>query len=257
MGTRLIQLAAVDPGLRLAAALERPDHPRQGEDAGLIAGIGALGIPLSTTLPEGVEVMIDFSIPAATLALAEVCRQRGTALVVATTGFEPEQRQRLERCSDRIALVIAPNLSRAVYLLMRLAGTAARMLGDSTDIEIIERHHHFKKDAPSGTALRLAEVMGEAIGSGRLVHGRHGLVGERPRGEIGIHALRTGDNTGEHTIVFGLLGETLELTHRSQNRDGYALGALDAAKLLAGRPPGLYTLDDLFGGSSSATVPKP
>jgi 4-hydroxy-tetrahydrodipicolinate reductase len=193
--------------------------------------------------------VIDFSLPAGTLALAGACADRAIPLVVGTTGFEPEQRQVLERAAETIPLLISPNLSRAVNLLMRLAGEAARALGDAADIEIVERHHHFKKDAPSGTALRLAEIVGRAIGAGpdRFVHGRHGQVGERTRGEIGLHALRTGDNPGEHTVVFGLMGECLELSHRALNRDGFALGALDAAKFLAGKPPRLYTMDDLLG----------
>ena len=129
---------------------------------------------------------------------------------------------------------------------MRLVATASRALGQSADIEIIERHHHFKKDAPSGTALRLAEIAAEQIGSDRIIHGRSGQVGERPRGEIGVHALRVGDNPGEHTVVFGLMGECLEISHRALNRDGFALGALDSAKALAGKSPGFYTMDDVL-----------
>jgi 4-hydroxy-tetrahydrodipicolinate reductase len=249
MGTRLIQLIQADPALRLAAALDRADHPQLGADAGTLAGTGTLGVPLSSTLDRPADVVIDFSQPAGTLALAEACARRAIPLVVGTTGFDPEQRRVLERAAEKIPLLVSPNLSRAVNLLMRLAGEAARALGDAADIEIVERHHHFKKDAPSGTALRLAEIVGRAIGAGpdRFVHGRHGQVGERPRGEIGLHALRTGDNPGEHTVVFGLLGECLELSHRALNRDGFALGALDAAKFLAGKPPQLYTMDDLLG----------
>ena len=154
--------------------------------------------------------------------------------MVGTTGFEPDQpRRALARFAEKIALLVSPNTSRAVNLLMRLVGEAARALGDSADIEVVERHHRFKKDAPSGTALRLAEIAAEAVGTDSfLTHGRSGLTGERPPGEIGIHALRTGDNPGEHTVVFGLMGECLELTHRALNRDGFARGALDAAKLL-------------------------
>lgn len=247
MGTRLIQLIQADRGLCLGAAVERPDHPRLGEDAGTACGLGSLGVPLSSTLDVPVDVAIDFSLPKATLGFARVCAQRGVPLVVATTGFEPEQRRAVEAVADRIALLVSPNLSRAVNLLMKLAGEAARALGDSADIEIIERHHHFKKDAPSGTALRLAQIVGEAVGTSNLVHGREGQVGERPRGEIGLHALRTGDNPGEHTVVFGLMGECLELSHRALNRDGFALGALDAAKFLAGKPPRLYTMADVLG----------
>jgi len=249
MGTRLIQLIAEDPSLTLGAALDRPDHPRLGQDVGPPVGLGPLGVPLASDLERPVDVVIDFSSPAATLKLAEVCRGRGVPLVVGTTGLEPEQRAELERAADQIPLLISANFSKAVNLLMRLAGEAARVLGTAADIEIVERHHHFKKDAPSGTALRLADVIGQAIGSGpeRYAHGREGVVGERPKGEIGLHALRTGDNPGEHTVVFGLMGECLELSHRALNRDGFALGALDAAKFLAGKPPRLYTMADLLG----------
>jgi 4-hydroxy-tetrahydrodipicolinate reductase len=183
----------------------------------------------------------------ASLAIAGACARAGTPLVIGTTGFEPEQKAELAKQTDRIALLISPNTSRAVNLLMKLVGQAARALGDSADIEVVERHHRLKKDAPSGTALRLAEIAAKAIGSDRLIHGRHGLTGERPRGEIGIHALRTGDNPGEHTVVFGLMGECLELSHRALNRDGFARGALDAAIYLVGKPSRLYTMEDLLG----------
>lgn len=247
MGTRLIQLIDAAPGLRLGAALDRPGHPRLGEDAGVLSGVGPLNVPLTVALDHPVDVVIDFSLPAGTLALASECAGRGIPLVVGTTGFEPAERREVERAAANIPLLIASNFSKAVNLLMRLAGEAAKALGEAADIEIVERHHRFKKDAPSGTALRLAEIVGQAIGSDRYVHGRAGQVGERPRGEIGLHALRTGDNPGEHTVVFGLLGECLELSHRALNRDGFALGALDAAKFLAGKAPGLYTMNDLLG----------
>lgn len=251
MGTRIIQLMQADPSLQLAAALDRPDHPQVGQDAGTLAGVGPLGVPLASALdPEAdLDAMIDFSLPSGTLALVPVCRAKGVPLVVGTTGFEPDQKRQVEAAADSIPVLISPNMSRAVNLLFRLAGEAARALGEVADVEIVERHHHFKKDAPSGTALRLAEVIGQAIGTGPdgYSHGRHGVVGERPRGEIGLHALRTGDNPGEHTVVFGLLGECLELSHRALNRDGFARGALDAARYLAGKPPRLYTMNDLLG----------
>jgi 4-hydroxy-tetrahydrodipicolinate reductase len=246
MGTRLIQLIQADSSLRLAVALERPDHPRLGEDAGTIAGVGPLGVPLSATLDRPVDVMIDFSVPAATLSLARACRTQRVALVVGTTGFEPSQRCELEQTATTIPILISSNFSKAVNLLIRLAAEAARALGAAADIEIVERHHHFKKDAPSGTALRLAEIVGRAIGSDQFVHGRQGQVGERLRGEIGLHALRTGDNPGEHSVIFGLMGECLELSHRALNRDGFALGALEAAKFVVGKPPRLYDMSDLF-----------
>lgn len=249
MGTRLIQLIAASADLRLAAALDRPGHPSLGQDAGTLSGLAPLGVPLASgdALPDGVDVVIDFSTPASTLAIAAVCASRGIPLVVGTTGFEPEQRKAVEAYCDRAAILISPNMSRAVNLLFRLVGEAAKALGTSADIEIVERHHHFKKDAPSGTALRLAEVAAAGIGVRQFVHGREGLTGERPKGEIGLHALRTGDNPGEHTVVFGLLGECLELSHRALNRDGFVLGALDAARFLAGRPPKLYSMADVLG----------
>ena len=248
MGARLIQLIQADPALTLGAALDRPGHPHLGEDVGPLCRLGHLGIPLRATLDEPVDVVIDFSLPEGTLGLVGPCADRGVPLVVGTTGFEPDQRRAVEQAAAKIPVLISANFSKAVNLLFRLAGEAARALGDAADVEIVERHHHFKKDAPSGTALRLAEVIGAAIGSGpdRYAHGRSGVVGERPRGEIGLHALRTGDNPGEHTVVFGLMGECLELSHRALNRDGFALGALDAAKFLAGKPPGLYSMADLI-----------
>ena len=246
MGTRLIQLIQGDPTLTLGAAIGRAGHPGLGSDVGPIVGLGPIGVTLESELAAKVDVMVDFSSPVATLALAEVCAGSGTPLVVGTTGFEPEQRAALEKFAGRIALLVSPNTSRAVNLLMKLVGEAARALGEAADIEVVERHHRLKKDAPSGTALRLAEVAAKAIGREQFTHGRHGLVGERPRGEIGIHALRTGDNPGEHTVVFGLMGECLELSHRALNRDGFARGALDCARFLAGKPAGSYTMSDVL-----------
>jgi 4-hydroxy-tetrahydrodipicolinate reductase len=247
MGTRIIQLIQADPALKLGAAIDRVDHPRLGEDVGPLVGLGPLGVPLTATLDRPADVAIDFSLPAGTLGFVEACVDRKVPLVVGTTGLEPEQRREVEAAAATIPVLISSNFSRGVNLLFRLAAEAARALGDAADIEIVERHHHFKKDAPSGTALRIAEVVGAAIGSSQFVHGRSGNVGERARGEIGLHALRTGDNPGEHTVVFGLLGECLELSHRALNRDGFALGALGAAKFLAGKPPKLYTMDDFLG----------
>jgi 4-hydroxy-tetrahydrodipicolinate reductase len=253
MGIRIIQLISRADDLQLSAAVERPGHARLGEDIGPIAGLDRLGVPLSDALDGStpMDVLIDFSAPAASLAVGRACAERGIPMVVGTTGFEPPDRAELDRLADRIPVLVAANFSKAVNLLMHLVGEAARVLGPSADIEVVERHHRFKKDAPSGTALRLAEVAASAIGTDQFVHGRHGQVGERPTGEIGLHALRTGDNPGEHTVVFGLMGECLELSHRALNRDGFALGALDAARFLAGKPPGRYSMEDLLrlGGS--------
>lgn len=249
MGVRLVQLIAEDPEARLACALERPGHPRLGEDAGTPAGIAPLGVPLTTleALSTGPDVMIDFSHPAAALELARVCRARKVPLVVGTTGFFPDARRELEQAAADIPLLISPNMSRGVNLLMRLVGEAARALGQAADIEIIERHHRLKKDSPSGTALKLAEIAAEGAGVTRFVHGREGQVGERPSNEIGIHAVRAGDSPGDHTVLFGMMGETLELSHRASNRDGFVRGAIDAAKFLAGKPAGLYGMADFLG----------
>ena len=250
MGTRLIQLVADDPTLALAAAIDRPNHPGVGSDVGPLVGRPALGIPLSSRLDDDsdADVLIDFSTPAATLASVPVCQERKVAMVVGTTGFEPSQRVELEAASERIPLLIAANFSTGVHLLLKLVELAARAVGNRADVEIVEVHHRLKKDAPSGTALRIAEVIERAAGfeEDSRSHGRSGLVGERPRGGVGLHSVRSGDNPGAHTVLFGLPGEEVEIAHRALNRDGFALGALAAAKFLAGRAPGLYSMDDFL-----------
>jgi len=249
MGLRLIQLILEDPDVRLGGIVERPGHPRLGVDAGTLAGVGPVGVPLSTLgeIPGRPDVMIDFSYPNASLDLASFCGENRIPLVVGTTGFDPDQRTRLIANSALIPLLFAPNMSRAMNLLMRLVAEAARTLGPTADIEIVECHHRLKKDAPSGTALRLAEIAGEAAGIRRFVHGREGQVGERPHAEIGIHAVRAGDEPGDHTVIFGLKGESIELRHRALNRDGFVRGAIDAAKFLVDKTPGLYSMTDVLG----------
>jgi 4-hydroxy-tetrahydrodipicolinate reductase len=248
MGRRLIQLIADDPGWKLAAALEREGHPDLGKDAGAAAGVTPLGVPVSSKLATGlaVDVMIDFSLPRGSLGVADVCQKRAIPLVVGTTGFSPAERKQLESASGRIPLLISPNMSRAVNLLMRLVREAAGSLGPSCDIAIVERHHRTKKDAPSGTALRLAEFAEQ----GKTLKGKSpdaaARTAQQTAADINICALRIADSPGEHTVVFGLPGETVELTHRAINRDGFALGALDAACFLAGKPPGLYSMDDVL-----------
>jgi 4-hydroxy-tetrahydrodipicolinate reductase len=250
MGQRLVALAWKDPELTLAAALESPDHPAMGSDAGEIAGVGKIDILVQDALApdQSLNVLIDFSQPEGTMAVLPVCVARGIPLVVATTGHNATQRQEIEAAAHRTAILVAPNMSLAVNLLMKLVGRAAQTLGGQDyDVEIVERHHRYKKDAPSGTALAFARIVQQAMGQSDLRHGREGAVGERPASEIGVHALRGGDNVGEHTIVFSTLGETLELTHRAQARDCYARGALAAAKFLADRPAGRYSMDDVLG----------
>ena len=246
MGLQLIRLTLADPALKLAAAIDRPSHPRVGEDIGVIHGLGAVGVPLEDSLNGPVDIVIDFSGPAATRALTEICRTRGISLVIGTTGLEAEDHAVIDRAAESIPVLVAPNMSRAVNLLMKLAGLAAKALADVADIEIVERHHNQKKDSPSGTALRLGEGVAESAQASPTIYGRQGIVGARPKGELGIHAVRTGDNPGEHTVIFGMPGEVIELTHRAYNRDGFASGALDAAKFLHGKPPGRYSINDML-----------
>jgi 4-hydroxy-tetrahydrodipicolinate reductase len=248
MGRRLVALGAADPSVAVSAALESPDHPRLGEDAGTIAGVGRLGVALSARLDTEVDAVIDFSTPTAAEAIIAACHRHRLPLVVATTGLDPAQIEKLKAAAADIPLLWAPNMSLAVNLTMKLAELAARALADKdADVEIIERHHRFKEDAPSGTALRFGQLIAAAMGQTAHRHGREGRPGPRPRGEIGYHAVRAGDNAGEHTIIFGMLGETLELVVRATNRDCYAQGALAAAKFLVGKPPGLYGMGEVLG----------
>jgi 4-hydroxy-tetrahydrodipicolinate reductase len=250
MGQRILALALEDPELVLGAALDAPGHPCQGGDAGEAAGAGKIGVLVQDRLPleTRLDVLIDFSTPQGTMSVLPVCVQRRIPLIVATTGHGAAERRQIEEAAHETALLMAPNMSLAVNLLMKLVSQAGEALrGRGFDIEILERHHRFKKDSPSGTALQVARLVQEAMGQTELRHGREGLVGERPGHEIGIHAIRVGDNVGEHTVVFSTLGETLELTHRAHSRDCYARGALLAARYLAGRPPGRYTMNDVLG----------
>lgn len=250
MGQRLVALASADRELRLVAAIDAPNNPRIGQDAGLIAGVGELGVPLASSLTVPVDVVIDFSVPAGAMAICDTCVERRQALVLATTGLSTEQQSRVREASHEIPLLWSPSMSLAVNLAMKLTSVAAQALKDHSsgaDVEIIERHHRYKEDAPSGTALKFGEIIRSTMGQTAARHGREGRGGARPHGEIGYHAVRVGDNPGEHTIIFGLLGETLEITVKATNRDCYAHGALAAAKFLAGKPAGLYGMSDVLG----------
>src|SRR5262245_56018080 len=250
MGQRLVALARDDKSLSIGLALEAAGHPKLGQDAGEVAGIGPIGVPLRADLPPGekIDVLIDFSAPEGTMAALALCVPRRVPLVVATTGHTAAQKEAIEAAAHDTALLMAPNMSLAVNVLFRLVSEAARLLnGKGFDVEIIERHHRFKKDSPSGTALHFARLVQEVQGQTQMRHGREGVIGERPPSEIGLHAIRAGDNVGEHTIVFGTLGETMELVHRGHNRDAYAMGALQAAKFLANKPAGRYSMNDVLG----------
>lgn len=250
MGQRLVHLIRDDHHLVLAAALESPDHPEEDRDIGEVCGLGTLGVPVRSSLhiEQRLDVLIDFSAPAGTKQSLAVCLPRKVPLVVATTGHTPAEKQEIEAAAHHLALLMAPNMSLAVNVLFALVKQAAALLADKDfDVEIVERHHRFKKDSPSGTALYFADIVREGMKQTLVRHGREGLVGERPRHEIGVHALRVGDNVGEHAIIFSTLGETLELVHKGHTRDSYARGALLAAKFLAGKPAGRYTMKDVLG----------
>ena len=250
MGQRLIAVGHADIEVQLVAALESDDHPQFGQDAGLLAGVGDLGLPLCDTLPKGTDAIIDFSVPDAASAIVARAVEAGVPLVVATTGFSDAQQAAIEAAAKKIPVVWAPSMSTAVNVTMKLTEIAAQALKDlpsGVDVEILERHHRFKEDAPSGTALRFGQIVADAMGHSTATHGREGRPGIRPRDEIGYHAIRTGDNPGEHTIVFGMLGETIELKVAASGRDCYAHGAYAAAKFAAKSEAGMYGMADVLG----------
>jgi 4-hydroxy-tetrahydrodipicolinate reductase len=248
MGKRLIALGSADSSLQISAAIESEKHPQLGADAGLLAGVSALGLPLRADWPDGLQAVIDFSVPQACPNAIALCVERSIPLVVATTGLEDGHMDLIRQAAGQIPICWSPNMSLAVNLTMRLAQQAARVLKDQQpDVEILERHHRFKEDSPSGTALKFGQLIADEMGLTEQVHGRHGQVGARKRSEIGYHAIRAGDDPGQHTILFGMMGETIELRVAASNRDCYAQGALAAAKFLACRPAGLYNMLDVLG----------
>lgn len=249
MGQRLVALAKDDPQLEVVCAIDAATNPLQGKDVGVVAGVGEMGVPIRYDIPIGarIDCLIDFSAPVGTMAVLPVCVARQIPIVVATTGHTEPQKAEIEAAAHHTAVLFAPNMSLVVNLLFKLVQlTSEKLNGKGFDAEIVERHHRFKKDSPSGTAMRFAEIIQEVQG-GVFVHGREGIIGERKPDEIGIHAVRGGDNVGEHTIIFTTIGETLELVHKGHNRDSYARGALMAAKYLANRPAGRYTMNDVLG----------
>jgi len=240
MGRTLIDAVLADRGLSLAAAFDVPGSPAVGQQAGNIR------IASDPSAAAAAEVLIDFTRPEGTLEHL----RHAKAMVIGTTGFSPAQKKAIEEAAKRMPIAMAANFAVGVNAAYRLAETAARILGDGYDVEIIEAHHRHKVDAPSGTALKLGEVVAQALKRELpkvARHGRQGETGERPASEIGFHALRGGDIVGEHTVLFAGAGERVEITVRSQSRTTYAMGALRAAKWLRGKPPGLYDMFDVLG----------
>lgn len=249
MGSRIAALVFEDSELKLVAALERPGHQSLGKDVGLVAGCGDTGIIITTAFNAHADVLIDFSSPESAIAIGEICAKKNVAVVVGATGLNPQQHEKMQHFSRLIPCLVSPNMSVGVNVLFNLVAQVAKMVGKEFDIEIIETHHRFKKDSPSGTALRLAEKVCEAMGRKMdedVVYGRSGITGERPLNEIGIHAVRSGDVIGDHMVIFGSLGERIEITHRAHTRDTFVRGAIRAAKFIAKKPPGMYSMSDVL-----------
>ncbi|MEM9644717.1 MAG: 4-hydroxy-tetrahydrodipicolinate reductase [Planctomycetota bacterium] len=251
LGRRVVALANEDPAFQTIAAIDHSECPSLDSDAGLLAGIPAIEVNLSSTWPSKADAVIDFSLPSAFDSVLSNCVAGNIPLVMATTGLSDANKAAMADAAQSLPIVWAPSMSLAVNLSMKMAQQIAEKLKDvagGVDIEILERHHRFKADAPSGTALRFGELIAEVLGGEtKHVHGREGETGQRSGNEIGYHAIRIGDNPGEHTIAFGMLGERIELNVAASNRDCYASGALAAAKWLRGRSAGLYNMFDVLG----------
>ena len=253
MGRRILELLIETDGTDVACGTERPGHDALGMDIGDFLGLGKKGCKLTDNLSAVIshaDVVIDFTAPAASIAHAHTAAAAGKAIVVGSTGLSEAQVEELRGLSKKIPIVFAPNMSVGVNLLLGVIRQMASVLDEGYDIEIVEAHHRHKKDAPSGTALRMAEAAAEGRGvklSDVAVYERHGNIGERKPGEIGIQTLRLGDVVGEHTVIFGTVGERIEVTHKASSRDVFARGAVRAAKWAAGRKPGLYDMRDVLG----------
>jgi 4-hydroxy-tetrahydrodipicolinate reductase len=250
MGRTLIRLVAESKDLKLVGAVEMAGHPCLGTAAASLAGIQNVGITVTDRLPEAMDVLVDFSLPEGSIAHLQACAAAKIPCVVGTTGFTADQRREIAAAAQETAVVLCPNMSIGVNVLFHVAAELARTLGADYDIEIVEAHHRFKKDAPSGTAIKIAEEIARATGRDldeAAVHGRGPGTAPRKPGEIGFHAIRGGDIVGEHIIYYTGLGERLELKHVAHSRETFARGALRAARWVADRGPGLYSMTDVLG----------
>jgi 4-hydroxy-tetrahydrodipicolinate reductase len=249
MGKRIIALAVESSRFDVVAAVERQGHPDMGKDAGSVAAVELINVKLGSNYPVGADVVIDFSQPEATDKTLDYCIDNSVALVLGTTGLSDAQRKKIKTASEKVPIIYATNMSVGMNVLFSLVGKVANLLGEEYDIEIIEQHHRFKKDAPSGSALTLAENICKSTGRdfpGALVHGRNGKNAVREKNTIGMHAVRAGDVTGKHEVIFSTLGETVTFSHTAHSRDTFARGALRAAQWLLGKRPGLYSMADVL-----------
>jgi 4-hydroxy-tetrahydrodipicolinate reductase len=253
MGSRIAQIIAESEGLTLAGGFERPDHPKVGRDLAEVIGGPPTGLRVDGGIREVLEkadVVIDFTAASVSLAHLREASSAKKPMVIGSTGFTPDQLEQARQMASSVPCVLAPNMSMGVNVLFKVVADVARLLGPDFDVEIVEAHHRFKKDAPSGTAVKLAQVVAESLGRSLEevgVYARHGIIGERTGQEIGVQTLRGGDIVGDHTVMFAGLGERIELIHRAHSRDNFARGALRAALWVVRQPPGLYDMQHVLG----------
>ncbi len=253
MGKTLVQACVENPNTQLTAAFEIESSSAIGQDAGLHAGIENLNVSINSELEshtDNFDVLIDFTVPGCTMQSLETCAQHSKSMVIGTTGLDDAQKQKLRQASEKISIVFAPNMSVGVNLCLKLLQTAAKTLGDEYNVEIIEAHHKHKVDAPSGTALRMGEVVAESLGRDLnecAVYGREGHTGARDNKTIGFETIRAGDIVGDHTVMFAGTGERVEITHKASSRMTFAQGAMRAASWLLSKPHGLYDMQDVLG----------
>jgi 4-hydroxy-tetrahydrodipicolinate reductase len=255
MGSRIINVLSTSEGIRLAAAVERKGHPQLKQDACVPAGIASSGVlnlitdDLLGSLKAG-DVLIDFTHPEASMEHIRICAELGKPLVIGSTGFSAEQMTEIGKFAQKVPCVLSPNMSIGVNLCFKVLAEIAKTIGEDYDMEIVEAHHRMKKDAPSGTAVKMAQVLAHAVNRNLEevgVYARKGMIGERTKKEIGIQTLRAGDIVGEHTVMFAGKGERIEITHRAHSRDTFAAGAIRAAKWVVGKKPGLYDMQNVLG----------
>jgi 4-hydroxy-tetrahydrodipicolinate reductase len=255
MGSRIINVLSTSEGIRLAAAVERKGHPQLNQDACGPAGIASSGVlnlitdDLPGSLKAG-DVLIDFTHPEASMEHIRICAELGKPLVIGSTGFSAVQMTEIGKFAQKVPCVLSPNMSIGVNLCFKVLAEIAKTIGEDYDMEIVEAHHRMKKDAPSGTAVKMAQVLAQAVNRNLEevgVYARKGMIGERTKKEIGIQTLRAGDIVGEHTVMFAGKGERIEITHRAHSRDTFAAGAIRAGKWVVGKKPGLYDMQDVLG----------
>ncbi|HIJ60989.1 MAG TPA: 4-hydroxy-tetrahydrodipicolinate reductase [Nitrospirae bacterium] len=253
MGSRIVTLSKEVNELKTLAVVERKGHPAIGKDIGLVIGLGEMGIKISDSLEDVIskgDVVIDFTQKEATIENAKIVARHKKAMVIGTTGLSSDDLAIIKESALSSPIVLAPNMSVGVNLLLKVLKDIAQVLGDDYDVEIVEAHHRLKKDAPSGTALKMAQVIAESLNRNLddvAVYARKGIIGERTKKEIGIQTVRAGDIVGEHTVYFGGFGERLEITHKASSRDTFARGALRASLWIVGKKAGLYDMQDVLG----------